>query len=73
MEKLPGQAVLEMKYLSGQEVYRFELDGTGSTGNHVLLLNMKNLTLLNLGTNHTAPVRRRPLLVTNQLIQDKNL
>ena len=68
------QCVVEAKYLAGQKVFRFEVDIPDSSDSPlVFLLNYQKMKVYNLSKGIVGNIRRRPLFVSREDVEQKKL
>ena len=64
LQTIPQQYLLEVKFLSGQPIYRFRLDTEGD-----FTINFQQGTMTSLKNESRWEMRRRPLFVPPPLVQ----
>ncbi|CAD5122034.1 DgyrCDS10487 [Dimorphilus gyrociliatus] len=74
---IPCQYILEIKYTSGQDIYRFKANLISklhsSNKKNIFLLNLKTDEILNLTNHDKTSIRRRPLFIdSSMLIEEKS-
>jgi len=67
----PAQSTIEMKYLAGQEVFRFVLPSEKAHPKSVYFINFLNFKTHKAGSQNASCIRRRPLFVNEACLQSK--